>query len=273
MNRRAFTLIELLVVIGIIAILVALLLPSLTSAREQARRAVCLSNVRQLATATTTYIYGNRHFLPEASSANDLTAPISPRATITRPWQPHPTYPAMTVLPSIGAFLGRALGTKQTWACPSAPAESLVRTGPEPDTGHKNPNTFKPNYNYMAGKEVFVIAKNGGPVADAFKLREWAVKNISGLQVNSAVPSGQTPADVVSFHDRDSTYHSPSRVDIYTHPRDSRYYASYAYLDGHAVGRSYRNVDEYLKVIHRPIRQSWFGEDFATVFPEQYQSP
>lgn len=55
MKRHGFALIELLVVVAVIALLMALLVPALRSAREQARRAVCLSNLRQLTLAWQTY--------------------------------------------------------------------------------------------------------------------------------------------------------------------------------------------------------------------------
>ena len=55
MRRNGFTLIELLVVIAIIALLVSILLPSLKTARELARTAVCASAMRQIAVANTLY--------------------------------------------------------------------------------------------------------------------------------------------------------------------------------------------------------------------------
>lgn len=56
---RGFTLIELLVVISIIALLVGILLPTLSAARQQARAVVCLGNTRQIGTAG--FMYAQEH--------------------------------------------------------------------------------------------------------------------------------------------------------------------------------------------------------------------
>lgn len=54
-NRGAFTLVELLVVIGIISLLIAILVPALSAARESGKTIKCLSNLRQLAVAAQIY--------------------------------------------------------------------------------------------------------------------------------------------------------------------------------------------------------------------------
>ncbi|MBI1373794.1 MAG: prepilin-type N-terminal cleavage/methylation domain-containing protein [Phycisphaera sp.] len=62
--RRGFTLIELLVVVSIIALLIAILLPSLQKSRQQAKRVVCLAQLKQIDTGTFTYAVEYADWLP-----------------------------------------------------------------------------------------------------------------------------------------------------------------------------------------------------------------
>ena len=74
--RKSFTLVELLIVIAIIAILVAMLLPALTAAKERSLNVLCAANLKQIGAGVFTYCTDNERYLPTSNIGN--TAPFSP---------------------------------------------------------------------------------------------------------------------------------------------------------------------------------------------------
>jgi prepilin-type N-terminal cleavage/methylation domain-containing protein/prepilin-type processing-associated H-X9-DG protein len=98
--NRGFTLIELLLVIAIIAALAALMLPTLSSASDQGRRAACLSNLRQIGLALHAY-----------ASDQDGRIPYGPKAPpFTSPFNLYPSTGAPTSLISLGNGTPAGLG-------------------------------------------------------------------------------------------------------------------------------------------------------------------
>ena len=75
-RNAAFTLIELLVVIAIIAVLAAILFPVFQKVRENARRASCASNEKQLALGVTIYTQDYDELLPPAAAADGTLWPV-----------------------------------------------------------------------------------------------------------------------------------------------------------------------------------------------------
>jgi prepilin-type N-terminal cleavage/methylation domain-containing protein/prepilin-type processing-associated H-X9-DG protein len=117
--RRAFSLVELLVVIGIITILIAILLPSLSRAREQSRLIVCKNNLRQIGTALHMYANDNGDYYPDGFTLGGAFFRVGLNQKI--PGNPDPfSVPEVYGLPAVldqGHYLP---GNSGVWVCPSA---------------------------------------------------------------------------------------------------------------------------------------------------------
>ncbi|MBE6369780.1 MAG: DUF1559 domain-containing protein [Lentisphaerae bacterium] len=144
--KKQFTLIELLVVIAIIAILAAMLLPALSSARETARSATCISNQKQLGTAFLTYSMDNKDmYVPYYFASGQYSNP---------PYNTRGT-PSWPIILMVNQCFGDAQqkdlnyfskGAKSMFKCPSMPGApgnqswdtTLYRAANYPDYGYNH---------------------------------------------------------------------------------------------------------------------------------------
>ena len=130
MKSRAFTLIELLIVIAIIAILAAILMPVLNSAKQRAEQVYCLNNMRQWGLAFHMYCDDNSGYVPEEGNVGaDINDPGSATSTpnFTLAWY-NIVPPEIGMLPLVqlyGAGVHAPMpplpNSHSLFSCPSAP--------------------------------------------------------------------------------------------------------------------------------------------------------
>jgi prepilin-type N-terminal cleavage/methylation domain-containing protein len=226
----AFTLIELLVVIAIIGVLAALLLPVLASAKRAARKATCLSNLRQVGIAIHSYAQDNSSRIPYGPKAPPFTSPANLYPSTGAPTSLISLQNGVSV--ALGLLLAEPLAEEpKVLFCPDADqpvdaAAELAKVGTRQAQG---------SYYYRHGGNTRLFDDPGQAfVPDHLQLENLGTNRL-GQPIRALAMDSMLlcPPEVAAFNVRSRTHHQQQFADI-------------LFSDGHAASR--RNRDARLTV-------------------------
>ena len=213
--NKAFSLIELLVVIAVLAILVGILLPSLSRAREYSYRARCQEHLRGLMQGHIMYASGNDDWLPGTGGAvaNSANAGDVERDHVNLPWGVIGSHAVVPVQGDEDADLPAGLlwqfgvvRDPQMWLCPNTKAKS---PGEFANYGWTEKQTIAFPYTYTYTYNCRALAM---PQFDLLEWEELRDKSVMGQMYHGALATDMGPLGHVRGMRRLKTYPNPGRT-------------------------------------------------------------